>query len=243
MSIKVRTPYLAIIILALLASTFFVGKYLGSKKTDNALNGLILAKNRQIETYEVMLRDAKTFVTEKDQEVTTLKEAKKSLEVTNEELRKLNIRTLHELTRLNLQIDTMLDDISNMGIIIPINEPIVDNKPQNAIKLPFSFIKKDDWLDLKGDFDSKGKLAIGLKINAPIDIYTGWDNHKKTYKSVVTTTNPYIKVLYIKSQKFDVKKTNRYGVGLQAGYSLVLSNPVKLSPTLGLGISYNFIRW
>jgi len=249
MSIKVKTSYLTGIVLILFISTFFIGKYFGRQKTENVLNSVISSQEGKINSYIIMLGDAKKYVKEKEQEIITLKEAKKQGDITNAELRKLHIKDLQEINRLNLQIDTLLDNVIHNGDIVIIQQKQIDSlsketkkAPQYAIKLPFSFEKKDQWLDLKGDFDSGGKLAIGIKIDVPIDIYTGWDKTLKTYKAVVVTTNPYIRVLDIKSQKFDLKKPKKIGIGLFVGYGINLST-IKASPVLGAGLSYNPIRF
>jgi hypothetical protein len=39
-----------------------------------------------------------------------------------------------------------------------------------------------------------------------------------------------------------VKKT-RWGVGVQAGYGVMVGNEVRLAPYVGVGISYNIVSW
>jgi hypothetical protein len=39
-----------------------------------------------------------------------------------------------------------------------------------------------------------------------------------------------------------VKKT-RCGVGVQAGYGVMVGNEVRLAPYVGVGISYNIVSW
>ena len=40
-----------------------------------------------------------------------------------------------------------------------------------------------------------------------------------------------------------VKKPCRWGVGVQAGYGIQLGEQIKTAPYIGIGISYNIIRW
>lgn len=40
-----------------------------------------------------------------------------------------------------------------------------------------------------------------------------------------------------------VKKPCRWGVGLHAGYGVQFGEPVRTSPYVGVGISYNFLSW
>ncbi len=61
------------------------------------------------------------------------------------------------------------------------------------------------------------------------------DKKLKTYKAVVSSTNPYFKVSEIKSIKVEAKKLSRITFGAQGGYGITKSG---LSPYVGVGISY-----
>jgi hypothetical protein len=78
-----------------------------------------------------------------------------------------------------------------------------------------------------------------MRINA--DIYTEYVRKENKYLVTVTSTNPYLKVAELKSQKFDAVKPKKYGLGVQFGYGI--SSSLKPSPFIGIGMSYNFIRF
>lgn len=252
MSIQIKNKHLFLVILVVLAGIFFLGGYTGHKKADNASNALILALNDSISTYKYKVEGLTKTAFEQAQIITTQKEAIKRGDLERKELRALNIRQLSEINRLSVQVDTLLANVGHNGTIIALQQGVIDslskipnasNISHNAILLPFEFTKKDKWLDLKGNFDKDGKLDIGEKLEADVDIFTGLDKDTKQYKSVLVTDCPYISVLNIRSQKFDLKKPTRWGIGLNAGYGIILDKDVHLAPYLGIGGSYNLIRF
>ena len=247
MSVKLPTKYLFLSLLVVFAGLFTLGWYLGHKRADNASAPQIGALNAKIKTYEVMLHDSKLYVAEKTQELTTLKKMIADGSIEKAELRALNLKKTHEITRLNFRIDTLLAGVSHDGDITSIirdgmeaednTVPVLDQK---AIKLPFTFTQKDDYLNLRGDFDANGKLDVTLGMKIPVSVITGIGKDKKP-SCVVTTPNKYVTVISLESYKTDVPRIKRYGVGIQAGYGL--QKDFKLTPYLGLGVSYNFIRF
>jgi hypothetical protein len=180
-------------------------------------------------------------VAQKEQEIGTLKQAKKEGDITNAELRKLHIKDLSEISRIKLQIDTLLT-INHSGTVVVIHDTIT-HAPKNAILLPFSFEKKDKWIDLKGDFNSQGKLDCSLKLQIDGDLLIGVD--KITKKNTATFINdcPYLDVLSINSIKMDVAKPKKYGIGIIGGYGMNLIGTIKTYPFLGIGLSYIIIRF
>jgi hypothetical protein len=249
MSFTVKNKYLFLAILIALAGIFALGWYSGHKRANNASEALILALQDSVSSYQYRLGDLTKTAFEQAQIITTQKEALKNGDLERKELRALNLKLVNEINELNLQVDTLLENVSHNGTIIVIQQETIDslNKASNASKvshnailLPFTFDKSDKWLSLKGTFNSEGKLDIGLKLIADVDVFTGIDKKTKQYKSVVTSDCPYIDILNIKSQKFDLKKPTRFGIGAQIGYGVTKDG---LSPYAGFGISWNAIRF
>lgn len=65
-----------------------------------------------------------------------------------------------------------------------------------------------------------------------------------------SSSNPYINVTNIEGSIIDINAYNSYqkskpfGIGIQAGYGLSTNNGVVfLSPYIGVGISYNIIKF
>jgi hypothetical protein len=242
MSLSVRTRNVIIGVCVAVVALFFAGYLIGHRKGINALQPTVHALNTEIERVTVELNNTKLYVTSIEQEITTLRQAKADGDLTAKELRKLNLSQVNELTRLTFIIDTLLNDVDNGGTVVVIHDT-VGNTPQNAIKLPFTFDKADKWLSLKGNFNSQGKLDISLKMDAAIGVYTGIDSKTKLPIARLTSDNPYFNVLSVSSIKMDVVKQKKWGVGVQVGYGLEISNPPKLSPYIGIGLSRNLIRF
>lgn len=40
-----------------------------------------------------------------------------------------------------------------------------------------------------------------------------------------------------------VPEVRRWGIGIQAGYGIALQDPLKASPYIGIGVSYNILSW
>ena len=244
---KISIKYIVLAILILFLGTFVIGGWLGYRRANNAIEPTIDSLNAKISHYTVELNNKTIYVTEVEQEMETLKQAIRDGDVEKEELRKLNIKQINELTRLRLRIDTLLADIEHSGEIVfdlsdLIIESVIDSTDKyNSIKLPFHFNKKDKWLDLYGAFSSEGKLDISLKMDAPIDVWGVLKKKEKTPSVMVTSENPYIKTLTLSSIKFDMPKTRRYGIGINVGYGI--TKEATLSPYIGVGLSYNLIRF
>lgn len=240
MSIKLK--YLILIVFCAFLATFFYGKHLGLIKADNQSKEEIARLNTKIHVYTVEINDARKYVAQKEQEIKTLSQAKKDGDIRNEELRKLKIKHLNEITRLSLLIDTLMNNIVHDGHIIHVDTVIIDKTEYNAIKLPFSFNKTDQWLSLTGMFNKEGKLDMSVKMQADLDIYTTVQKKSKNPITIITTDNPYLKTISIKSQRLDMPKPKKSGIGIQIGYGFDVKRMTP-TPYIGIGVSRNLIRF
>lgn len=256
MSIVLKTKWIVVAVIVAILALFITGYICGHKKGDRVLNDLKSAYSDSLATYKTEINGKTTYIAQIEQEIATKSELIRLGEIERKELRAINLKQVNELTKLKFRIDTLLEDVAHNGQIIDVNkDSTLNNLPkeqltsndsitkQKAILLPFSFEKKDEWLELKGRFDPQGKLDVKLDIKADVNVFTGWDKTLKSYKSVVISDSPYLQTIGIKSFKLDLKKPTRYGIGLQVGYGLLLGNPVKTAPYIGVGLSYNFIRF
>ena len=241
MSIVVKTKTIVCVLCVLFIGVFISGWGLGRKKGDSVNMEAIQALKDQIKHYVIRIGNDSVYISSKEQEILTQKEAIRQGEITREELRKLNLKQANEITRLKLRVDTLLEDVSHNGTIITVHDTIT-LKPNNCMLLPFSFSKKDPWLNLTGSFNSQGILDISIKMDMFIDLWAGIDKKTKKPTAVLTSKNPYINTLSISSIKLDMPKKKYYGIGVCAGYGLDLKT-TKLSPYLGIGLQYSFIRF
>jgi len=243
MIMTIKTRYIISTVFVAILAIFIIGGLMGYKRGKSASTPLINALTDQIVKYEVELKNSKLYVAEKEQELLSVREAKRQGDLTNEELRKLNIKQAKELTRLKLQVDTLLEDIDHTGQVIYVDR-IVKDSLQKAIKLPFTFQKKDEWLDLKGSFNNDAKLDIALKVNANVDVWVVQKKREKTPSVLITTTNPYIGVIGIQSQKYDIQRKKRFGLGGLFGYGINLTGQGQVNyPFIGVGLSYDFLQF
>jgi hypothetical protein len=249
MSVSIKSKYIVGIILGLFLALFIAGWYVGARKERKARQEEITASKFKLAKKTIELNEMAVYLTQAEQALATEKELVKAGVIEREALRKLNIKYLNEISRLVLQIDTLMTDISHNGQIITIQQNTIDSLThqtvsvkKNVILLPFEFVRADEFLSLKGAFDKDGKLDIGLKMDVPIDVITGISKETKKPFVNVTTPNSYIDVISIKSYSTDVSKPKRIGIGAQVGYGISLNKEPVLAPYIGLGISYNFIR-
>ena len=240
MSFTVKSKYIILVILLVLFGAITLGWYIGSKRSDLANANEINRLSTEIHTYQVMIGDQKTFIAQKEQEIKSQREAIKDGDIKREELRKLNLKQVNEITRLKLRVDTLLQDVHNSGGVITIHDTVY-NTNQNAVLLPFVVTKYDEWLSLKDSTDIKGVTTVSLKMDVPIDLWAGIEKKTKNPIAILTSKNRYINVLSISSIKLDTPKDKHYGIGVQVSYGL--TTQLKATPYVGIGLNYNVIRF
>ena len=139
------------------------------------------------------------------------------------------------------KVEILKDSIKHSGTVI-IND--CDSITDPFVILPFEFRDSTQYYDLWGDMDTVGIMSFGLEVPVSLDIWSGKDKDiKGNYKVIVTSLNPYVKITDIKSYKFDLPRPKKWGLGITGGYGM---NPQKIGeffPYIGLGLSYNFVRF
>jgi len=241
MKLNIPTKYVILAILSVFTVLFGVGWYVGYKIMKNRLQATETLLNQEILNQRIEIDKKTLYLSRTVQELTTEKKLRKELEITNRDLKKINISQANEITQLKLRVDTLLEGITHTGEVIVIHDTVAV-RDVNCIVLPFEFEKNDEWLRLKGKFDSQGGLDVDLGMDVSIDVLTGLDENKQP-SCVLKTGNPYIETLSINSYKTDTPKKKKFGVGLQAGYGLTLDKSPHFAPYIGLGLSVNLIRF
>jgi len=234
----IRTRNVIIGVLVAIIVLFLAGYISGHRGKDRATEALSRGQADTISYYQTKIDGINTYIASVEQEIKSLRQAKRDGDITNEELRKLNLRQVNEISSLNLRIDTLLTDITHTGRIDTV---YADNVPHNALLLPFGFEKKDKWLSLKGEFNSVGKLDISLKLNFDADLITGINKNTKKNTALLLTDCPYIKTVTFNSIKLDLPKDKKFNVSIFFGYGL--TKDFKTSPVLGLGIGRSILRF
>ncbi len=248
MSIQIKNKYIILGILVAFSLLFILGYINGHRRADRSNSLAISSLKQEISRLTVEIDEKTVYLSKVEQDLTTEKELRKADIIDKETYRKLYIKKVDELTKAQLKIDTLLQNVSHNGQIIEIlNSQIANYKntstdKQKAILLPFTFEKKDNWLDLKGQLNKDGVLGIDLKMDASIDVITGIDKDNKSF-CILKTDNQYIKTLSLASYKTDPPKKLKYGIGIQFGYGLILKKEPQLCPFVGIGVSRNLIKF
>ena len=110
-TITIKTRYILIAVLVAILALFVTGYVVGHHRADRVTKATTDALNKEILRYSTELEKKTVYISQIEQELLTLKEAKKEGLVTNEALKKLNIKTLNELTKTKLTLKIARDSI------------------------------------------------------------------------------------------------------------------------------------
>lgn len=239
--IEIRTKNIIIGLLIAFLATFVGGWALGRFQRDNTATSIIQGLNDVMRTYVYTIGDLQKSAWEKDAIITTQKQAIREGLLIKEELRKLKIKYLSEVTHLQTTVEILLDSISHTGtIIISPCPPEEDEHP--VLYLPLTFQEKNKFLNLRGEFNEQGKLSMEIKLPVNVDMWVGWDKETRRLKGVATIDNPYVHVQNITTIKTDLRKPTKWGIGVIGGYGVSWGN-YKPLPIIGIGISYSLIKF
>jgi hypothetical protein len=236
--ISIKTRIIVFACLLTITGIFISGYIFGHRKANRVATVNIEALGKEISRYEIELNNRKYYITSVEQELKSLSQAKSDGDVANAELRKINLKQVQEISLLKLKIDTLIN-IPHSG---KVDTVIIEGKPQNVLYLPFSFEKKDEWMNIAGNIDRKGLLSISARLMADIKLITGTDKKTGVVTATVLANNPYLTINSINSVKLDKQKPKKYGIGVFGGYGMSL-NPLKMSPVIGVGVTYSLLSF
>lgn len=238
--IQIKVKYLITAVIAVLNLVFFGGWKLGRVNYESTAEQMIAGQNQIITTYAYQVGELQKEMWQKDAIITTQRQAIKAGELAKEDLKRLNIKYLSEITKIKSQVSIMLDSIKHDGIVITQPCPEGDSLP--VIYLPFRFVEQGKYIDLRGEFDERGIMSLNLNVPVNIDVLLSRNGKNKGFKTTVTTDNPYVKISDLVTIKTDVKDSpSRWGIGVTGGVGVPLNN---LSPKLfiGVGLTYDIFR-
>lgn len=97
----------------------------------------------------------------------------------------------------------------------------------------------DSWINIEGTVDKETTtLTIGMNNEYAVSVV----KKKRKYEAIVKNSNPYCYTKDIAAYKLDMPKPKKFGIGVSVGYGLDLLT-LRPSPYVGVGISYNLIRF
>ena len=244
MSVTIKTKWVVLAIAIAIVGVFFSGWYLGRQAFNRVLNHTEDSLKHKIDSMYIILKERSFYAYEVEQEVKTLKQAIKEGLVEKQALKALNLRYVSEVTQLRGQVRILADSIANTGDVIVITDCDTTTKDTaKAIKLPFSFGKIDKFYQLSGGFDLNGQMNVRLAVPMELDIISGWNKKTKQYNAAALSSNPYVIFNGINSFKMGLTKPKKIGIGLNVGYGVILKSNPELRPYIGVGVSYNLIRF
>jgi hypothetical protein len=168
----------------------------------------------------------------------------------------LDILNLQELVR---QYKAKLKDGGSATILG--TDTKIDTKNPTKVSPRDTFVK-DSFIYLYPEYASdfnlngwvtgfvtsnKDSVQVSLSVKNDYSIVIGKESQglfkkKKTFVEV-TSKNPYTQIQTLRTYQVAEPKPNKFGIGIQAGYGLTLNNTPTLTPYIGVGVSYNLIRF
>ena len=192
----------------------------------------IKALTDTVTQYKTKIKGLQTLVFEKNALIMDKNNALRANLIEKEELRKLHFKSLSEVTRLTSYIRLLRDSVTTDAVIVYVDS-------SKTLKLPFKFADKNEYLNLNGSFDYNGTMRYSLEMPVKLDIYVGISKDN-SYKSTVTTTNPYVKIEDIVTVKMDTQKKKNFGIGVFSGVGFTAKG---IQPIVGVGVSYCPIKF
>lgn len=215
---RVRTVIL--LILALILVSFFAGNLMTFKKR-NAAYGQVMALTDSITAYTVVISELETQVFEKQQVIGTQEQAIAAGLLEVDRLKKLNMKHLSQITKLEGQLHAAISDIAIPDtMFITDTIEVGSGEAKSYLKLPFSTGYSDQylWLDFGVGEDKKGWFDMDAHI--PLTITLG--DRKGSPIASVSTPSPYIRitdfnVVNIQEQKWYMKPWLPWAGGAAGG--------------------------
>ena len=238
--ITIKNKWLIVALTITLAGTLTLGWYWGKARGDRASTDTINTLNGLIKEYVIDINGLKKQVSEKQQLILSQKQAIDIHLIEKSELKKLHFKAVNEVTRLKAEISILKDSLSHSGTVVIVEPCDSVGLSYPVIKIPFTFKEVNEYYTLSGGFSEVGIMDIDLNVPISLSVWTGIEKGSKDYKAVVTTTNPHVKITELESVKFDLPKPKKFGIGIQTGYGIGKNG---IGPYIGIGISYNIIRF
>jgi len=220
--------------LALLATSYFVGRYYANKSHRVNIDNIIALRD-SVKQYQVTIGKMDYQAFEQGQIILSQKDAIKTGLLEKEALKRLNIKYLTELTSANGLVSILRDSIGHNGVVYM---DTTTHRP--AIVLPFTFGDTTKHYTFSGGFSVTGKMNVSLAVPISLRVYTGIDRKGKA-KATILTDNPYITIGEITTLKVDVPKPRLIGFGATIGYGAVyVDNRIRFAPAIVGGVTIKF---
>jgi hypothetical protein len=226
MTIKINKVLFYVLVLGSLVGLFFLGRC-SRQKEITALNAQTTESKDSLVHFKVKIDSLTYEVAQKNEIIYTKEQAISEGKIEKEKYKKLYYAKIEHDIELEARISMLIDSIHNNANIIFIDTGH-DSTP--CAKLPFTFDKKDQYVNLSGSFDTNAKMSLKLAVDVPLDIVIGLKK-KGTPTVSVLSQNPYVNILKINGLKITEEKKwyNSPYLYLDAGFvgGVVISHYVK----------------
>jgi hypothetical protein len=189
---KVRN--VIILVLALVAVSFFAGRY-STFGTRNSQYDELTAARRVMKVYQREINGREQTIYEKNQLIGTQREAIKAGLVDKALLKALNIKKASQITNLEADLAAARDSIDLEGQIVFVTDTIF-TAPGDAentyVKIPFNWTYSDEWINLNTGIGENKQGWFNLTAPTPFTIVLGGRDGKQV--ASVTTISPYVSV-------------------------------------------------
>lgn len=187
-----KTRNFLLIILALIAVSFFAGRW--------STSGLRSAQYDQISTQDTIIRvyraevnNRDQIIYEKNQLIGTQREAIKAGIIERDLLKATGIQKASQITSLNARLRAARDSIDLSGdSVIFVTDTIDSGEGKTYIPLPFSWSYSDQWLSLNTGINLDRQAWFRLEAPTKFNIVLGGKDGRQV--SAVTTPSKYITV-------------------------------------------------
>lgn len=179
-----------------------------------------------------------------------LKKYNKELYDDIQKLKDDNKRIKDNLIKFILKLDTKIENKDT--IYIKNIEPIKTNFGLRYLINYDTVYTQKDYLNFNGDFEidtitKKGNFKLNnLSVGMSLKLLVYDDTKNNKLNLMVKSDNPNFKILDINGSTIDLKKYNnkRFGLSTFIGYGFCINNnTIKPSPVIGVGLSYNIIKF
>lgn len=106
-------------------------------------------------------------------------------------------------------------------------------------------VNKDGWIVGKM-IATKDSVELDVSINNEYNIIMGREGgflRKKKPFIEITNKNPYTTTKTLRTYDVSAPKPKKIGIGLYGGYGVTIEKTPRLVPNVGIGLSYNLIRF
>lgn len=187
-----KTKHFLILILAVMALSFFAGHMVTWKKR-NASYTHVLALTDSISHYEVAIGDFEEQVWEKDQLIGTQEQAIEAGILEIDRLKALKMKYITQITKLEGQLRAAVDNIPLPDtLFVTDTVEVGSGEGKTYLKIPFSTGYNDEYIGL--DFGVKENKTWWWDLDAKVPLTITLGGKKGKSVASVTTPSPFVRI-------------------------------------------------